>query len=160
MTLKRHKAIESPKGNGVVYRDGSGIAAVRYDLKVHEGDMAAAIFTRDPDNYERPSIGGTITLLKGLHIEYDEPGRFVLELEDGRRLAFVAVGHKVIGLPGSTSDRYWILGTSGWEEVEQVKSSDSNMFRRTIRSDALALGLSGGKSKVAPDGFGRRGEVI
>ena len=145
MTLKRHKAIESPKGNGVVYRDGGGIAEVRYDLKVHEGDMAAAIFTRDPENFERPSISGTITLSRGLHIEFDEPGQFVLELEDGRRLAFAAVGHKVIGLSGSKSDRYWILGPSGWEEVEGVKSGESNMFRRTIRGAALVLGLSGGK---------------
>ncbi len=145
MTLKRHKAIESPKGKGVVYRDDSGIVEVRYDLKVHEGNMAAVVFTRDPDNLERPSISGTMTILKGLHIEFDEPGRFVLELEDGRRLAFAAVGHKIIGLPGSTFDRYWILGSSGWEEVEEVKSSGSNKFRRTVRGAALVLGLSGGK---------------
>ena len=119
MTLKRHKALESPKGNGVIYRDGGGIAEVRYDLKVHEGNMAAVVFTKDPDNLERPSISGIITVSNSnrLRIEFDEPGRFVLELEDGRRLAFAAVGHKIMGLPGSTSDRYWILGSTGWEEV-------------------------------------------
>ncbi len=109
--------------------------------------MAAAIFTGDPENFERPSISGTITISnsKGLRIEFDDPGQFLLELEDGRRLAFVAVGHKIIGLPGSTFDRYWILGSSGWEEVEEVKPDGRNFFRRTIRGAALVLGLSGGK---------------
>ena len=108
--MTRKRVVERPRGIGTVYQDEHTIAKVRYSLEVGQDPLIANTIGRNSQKGGSIGVNGWLKI-EGEARSLDTDELRTLELEDGRRMKFLAQPYDRV------AKRYRIVRTDGWLEA-------------------------------------------
>jgi hypothetical protein len=111
MTTKIMRNLENLIGVGIVYQEGTPVAKARYALTVRQEVHIVQSWGGTSQVDGLTSAEGSLTVIEGQEWLMETANPLVLELEDKRRMHFLAVNYTM-------SNKYRIVRTGGWLNPE------------------------------------------